>query len=162
MLFTCRRTFTMYVCIILEHYYRITFGFKFKCAKTSLQYKVKTTNLNLVYVLCIVFSKNIVLGMRVLILQNEFSLPAVYLYCTLWSTFSFNVWYNLFTLNFLNVTNLSIATSQSSKLLKMNFVVFFMTREQFITYFDHNGVELLNMYQYNTNTYIKPVYSYQQ
>lgn len=59
----------------------------------------------------------------------EFSLPAVYLYCTLWSTFSFNVWYNLFTLNFLNVTNLSIATSQSIKLLKMNFVVFFMTRE---------------------------------
>lgn len=68
MLFTCRRTFTMYVCIILEHYYRITFGFKFKCAKTSLQYKVKTTNLNLVYVLCIVFSKNIVLGMLVWIL----------------------------------------------------------------------------------------------
>lgn len=41
MLFTCRRTFTMFVCIILEHYYRITFGFTFKCAKTSLQYKVK-------------------------------------------------------------------------------------------------------------------------
>lgn len=68
MLFICRRIFIMYVCIILEYYYRIIFGFKFKCVKISLRYKVKTINLNFVYVLCIVFSKNIVFGMFVLIL----------------------------------------------------------------------------------------------